>query len=312
MKLLHNKDTGWGDAVEEVLWRARKGLAYYTNTSGTTGEPKRIELDLSSALAKKRAGSPDERWLLMYEPFRWAGISVILHTLKSDCTLCLPDEFEFPELLAAFAFYKPTHISCTPSMFRNLVIRDGEKALQSAPIKQITFGGEAANQSVLDLAKSVWPEARISHVYASTELGDICSVSDGLEGVPASKFLSYLFTEDGEMWVGNTSTGDIWERRGDRYYFVGRKNEIINVGGNKVSPIVIEEFALSNGAKVAKAYSIPSPLMGSLVGLDIVGELDTKELLLAYRAKFPKYMCPISINKVDEIEITSAGKLKRR
>ena len=35
---------------------------------------------------------------------------------------------------------------------------------------------------------------------------------------------------------GFVDTGDIVELRGDRYYFVGRKGGIINVGGLKISP----------------------------------------------------------------------------
>ena len=39
---------------------------------------------------------------------------------------------------------------------------------------------------------------------------------------------------------GFVDTGDIVERRGDRYYFVGRKDGVINVGGLKVHPEEVE------------------------------------------------------------------------
>ena len=39
---------------------------------------------------------------------------------------------------------------------------------------------------------------------------------------------------------GFVDTGDMVERRGDRYYFLGRRSGIINVGGLKVYPEEVE------------------------------------------------------------------------
>jgi len=35
---------------------------------------------------------------------------------------------------------------------------------------------------------------------------------------------------------GFVDTGDIVERRGDRYYFLGRRSGVVNIGGLKVYP----------------------------------------------------------------------------
>lgn len=280
-------------------------------TSGTTGTPKSIEANLVAALERKRPGLPSERWLLTYSAQRWAGISVILHVIKSACTLCVPRSLSFDDLLASAVTLAPTCLSCTPSMFRNLVRHDEGGLLPKVPIAQMTFGGEAATQSVLDLARSVWPLARVSHVYASTELGDICSVSDGREGVPAQKFGGFTLTAEGELVVRGVKTGDFWELRCDRFYFLGRHEEIINVGGNKVSPLVVEEVAISRGALAAKAYGVTSPLMGALVALDYVGGPTEGDLACAFRECLPKYACPARLRRVERIELTEAGKTRR-
>src|SRR5207244_8664774 len=39
---------------------------------------------------------------------------------------------------------------------------------------------------------------------------------------------------------GFVDTGDMVERRGDRYYFLGRRSGVINVGGLKVYPEEVE------------------------------------------------------------------------
>jgi acyl-CoA synthetase (AMP-forming)/AMP-acid ligase II len=297
--------------IRRVIEVLNEGGKYAVSTSGTTGTPKVITVDLAKALARKRAGSKNERWLLTYGPERWAGISVVLHVVKTDCEICVPKNQEMEELIKAAITLRPTHVSFTPSLFRNLVRYDKEGALAKCAFEQVTFGGECASQSVLDLARKLWPLARVSHVYATTETGDVCAVSDGKEGVPIVKFSKYSFSPDGELIVDGLNTGDIWDLRGERYYFSGRKNDIINVGGNKISPLAVEEYAISCGATMAKAYSMPSPLMGALVALDYVGGPDTREIAILFRKNFPRFACPAQLRQVDIIELTNAGKTKR-
>ena len=300
------------EQVIEVCKAVTDGRELRMRTSGTTGIPKNIYKELGSALQKKRTGLPNEKWILTYSPLRWAGVSVILHVLKSGAILYVPQSLRFDDIIQTCEVNKPTHISLTPSMFRSLLLKDNGNKLPRIQFKQITFGGESATQSVLNLAKKTWSGARITHVYASTEVGDICAVSDGMEGIPAYKFAEYTISETGELIIGDFPTGDIWKLRGDRYYFFGRIQEVINVGGNKVSPMEIEEFAVNNGADMARAFPVASPVTGFLVGLDYVGEIDERELLNRFRARFPKYACPAKISRVAHLSISDSGKMIRR
>lgn len=311
MKVLFETDSVLQHPVYAVVDAVRTRGNFSFVTSGTTGAPKSISRDLAASLAKKIAGSPSEIWLLTYSPERWAGVSVILHVLKAQATLCVPKSLSFDDIIACGQSQRTTHISLTPSMFRSLLMHDRNSRLEVIPIEQVTFGGEAATQSVLDQTRKTWPKARVTHVYASTELGDITSVSDGLEGMPAYKLERFTFTDHGELVVDGQRTGDIWVKRGDRFYFVGRIQEIINVGGNKVSPLQVEEFAIRRGALFARAFAVRSPLLGSLVGLEYVGDLDKLELIKSFRKELPKYMCPAEITQVKEISLSSAGKNRR-
>jgi len=311
MNLVFDENSTLIESVTSVVESIRVAGFITLRTSGTTGAPKEIIRNLSEALARKKAGSPTERWLLTYSPQRWAGISVILHAVKAGATLCVPKTLGFEDVIEVGFAHQITHLSLTPSMFRNLLINDPGQRLPKIPVEQLTFGGEAATQSVLDLGRSTWPKARVAHVYASTELGDVCSVSDGLEGIPARKFEQFVFDAEGELIINGQRTGDLWQLRGERYHFIGRIQEIINVGGNKVSPITIEEFAVRRGALFARAFAIPSPLMGSLVGLEYVGAMPQQELLKLFRSELPKYMCPARITKLDRIALSDAGKTRR-
>lgn len=67
------------------------------------------------------------------------------------------------------------------------------------------------------------------------------------------------------------ATGDLIERRGERYHFIGRKMELINVGGSKVSPQHVEEVILGvPGVKDVRVFAKPSSLVGQLVACEIV------------------------------------------
>ncbi len=282
-------------------------------TSGTTGRPKPCRHVVADALSRGRPGDADARWLLAYAPFRWAGISVLLHVLRSGATLVVPESVEPVALVAAAREGDATHVSLTPSHFRRLLLSVARDDLAALPMAQITFGGEAATQPVLDEARALWPGARITHVYAASEFGDICAVSDGLAGAPCAKLeRPGMELVNGELVIDGRSTGDLWERRGERYEFVGRREEVINVGGVKVSPIDVEAAALAvPGVLDARAFGTASPLLGQVVALEYCGSVEERALRRALADVLPKPAWPAALARVERIELTAAGKTAR-
>lgn len=287
-------------------------------TSGTTGAPKIIHKHMPTLFAnKKGVGSKDDVWLLTYSPTRWAGISVILHCFKNNSTLIVPEDLSPQSLLKALEENNITHISLTPSLFRKLCLLNKD-VLANANIKQVTFGGEYTTQKVLDEARGLWNLAKITHIYASTELGDICAVSDGLEGIPIDKLKTNLINgfylaENGELFINENSTEDTWELKDNRLYFKGRLQEIVNVGGAKVSLSYVENIV--NGIEhvfQSKAYKMSNQFLGEAVGLEYVGNIDAFQLRVILKDLLPKYAIPIKISKVDFIELTDAGKVSRK
>jgi acyl-CoA synthetase (AMP-forming)/AMP-acid ligase II len=303
-------DIGRVAASEETCLESR--ITLYT--SGTTGVPKPVCHRLLDVIAGKRVGESAGRWLLTFAPFRWAGISVLLHAIKADAEIVVPCSLNPKDIVQAGIQERATHASMTPSLFRKLQLAVSNDDLKSLPFVQVTFGGEAASQSVLSAASKMWPGARISHVYAATEFGDICSISDRLAGVPEAKFQSerFRFEADGELVIDGRHTGDFWALRAGRYHFVGRLEELINVGGAKVSPLEVENAALSiPGIDEARAYGAASPLLGQVVVLDYCGATLEAELQAKLRTLLPKVARPVSIHRVDDIKLTSAGKTDR-
>lgn len=110
-------------------------------------------------------------------------------------------------------------------------------------------------------------------------------------------------------------TGDIVEQRGERWHFVGRNDEIISVGANKVSLTEIENCAREVvGVLEAEAFGVPNPILGSLVKLRVVLEnpLVLADLRKFLKSRLPRVSIPADIEIVERLTVSSALKRVRQ
>jgi acyl-CoA synthetase (AMP-forming)/AMP-acid ligase II len=279
-------------------------------TSGSTGHPKQISRRISPD--KNGRESRRRNWVLCYPLDRWSGISTILEVLTSNSSIFIPRDYSLKSINEAIAETENASISLTPALFKSIALSHHEK-IEFRNVLQVTFGGEYANQNILDQAAKRYPMARITHIYASSELGDFLIDSSGKEGYswPKARSQGATLSEQGELIVGEFHTGDLWELIDERIYFIGRATEIINVGGNKVSPAHLTKVALNiEGVEDAQFYGIPNPLLGAVVGLKYVGQVSPRELKATLRDLLPKFALPMRIEQVAEIELEK--NMKRR
>ena len=94
---------------------------------------------------------------------------------------------------------------------------------------------------------------------------------------------------------------------------------MINVGGAKVTPDEVERCLLSiPGVMDARAYAVPSPITGSLVGASICiapGYLEKEmrpTINKTLRSALDPYKVPRLIEFVDAMEISETGKKSRQ
>lgn len=211
-------------------------------------------------------------------------------------------------------------------------------------LRQITLGGEIADDRILASLKCKYPGANVTHIYASTEAGVGFSVKDGKAGFPAEYLTNApsgveLKVLDGRLWVRNEHVGDRylgdekmisshgWVDTGDnvdisdgRIHFLGRDSGVINVGGNKVHPEVVEKALLSHPmVSLAKVYAKKNPIMGFLVVADIAVLDDDKggkdisgDIKRFLSDKLEPYMIPAIVRVVADFDVNSAGKLLRK
>ncbi len=310
-------------------------------TSGTTGAPKIAAHSLEALLSRAKAGaskaSPGAKWLLTYQPTGFAGLQVQLTAAITGGVIVTPAARTPGGFLEAARSLGVTQISATPTFWRAflMTMRPGELDL-----RQITLGGEAADQATLDRVRKALPAARITHIYASTEAGVVFSVHDGLEGFPAAWLESAhqgaeLRVHDGFLHIrtpnamrnyvsdtpqpiqndGWLATADRVELRGDRAYIIGRDDSTINVGGSKVYPLAVEQFLLQQqGVLEARVFGQANPITGFLVAAEVViaPELDPaatrSAILAACREGLAAYQVPRVFKIVESIAVRASGK----
>ncbi len=183
-------------------------------------------------------------------------------------------------------------------------------------------------ESTLKRFHELFPEIRLLQTYGLSEVGILRSKSkssdslwvkvggegfetrivDGmLEIKAASAMLGYLneespFTEDG--WF---KTGDAVEVDGEYIRILGRKSEIINVGGEKVYPAEVEStLQLMDGVEDVAVTSEPNPITGQMVVARV--KLTTDESAAEFRKRMkdfcrerlPRFKIPQKVELVEE------------
>jgi acyl-coenzyme A synthetase/AMP-(fatty) acid ligase len=311
-------------------------------TSGTSGPPKLVRHTLRTLMGAI-GDAPPQQWATFYDIRRYGGLQIFLRALGGRGSLILGAEGEsLSSLLARYGDAKITHISGTPTHWRKVLISGEGHRIEP---EYVRLSGEIADDGVLAALRALYPRARIEHAYASTEAGVVFVVDDGKAGFAAS-FVERngavrMKIVDGTLHVrsarsalgflgegapaltdneGFVDTGDMVERRGDRYYFVGRRGGIINVGGSKVHPEEVETALNAHAiVRASRVFARTSPITGALVYADIVlrdgCSPDTEsegDILAACRASLPAYMVPAGLRFVTDLPMTEGGKLARR
>jgi acyl-coenzyme A synthetase/AMP-(fatty) acid ligase len=315
-------------------------------TSGTTGVPKLVAHSFATLtapmLGSGKIGGADAVWSTFYDMRRYAGLQTFLRAMLGAGSMVLSSAREsVGDFLVRVGASGVTHINGTPSHWRRALM--SAAAVKMAP-SYVRLSGEIADQAVLDHLRAAFPKAGITHCFASTEAGIIFDVTDVLAGFPpefiARRGKVEVRLVDGSLriksnsnalgYLGDVSpmceadgfvdTGDMVELRDGRYFFVGRRGGVINIGGQKVHPEEIEAVINRHpGVRMSLVTARKSPITGAIVVADVIAasepadvEALKREILDECRAALARYKVPASIRLVPAIEVAPSGKLARR
>jgi acyl-coenzyme A synthetase/AMP-(fatty) acid ligase len=297
-------------------------------TSGTTGIPKKVTHNFKSItrFVKISERNKNSIWGFAYNPTHMAGIQVFFQGLLNGNPIVRLFGLTPNEIHREIKENSITHISATPTFYKLLL--PCEESFQS--ITRITSGGEKFNEKTIVQLKGIFPNAKITNVYASTEAGtlfasdnDIFSIKPGYEHliqVANDELLihkSLMGSSDMniEEWY---NTGDLIETITEKplkFRFISRKSDMINVGGYKVNPLEVEETILTlPEIKNVRVYSKSNSVLGNIICCEVVCENDQiseSSIRTFLQSKIQEFKIPRIIRFVDELSTTRTGKIKR-
>jgi acyl-coenzyme A synthetase/AMP-(fatty) acid ligase len=335
----------------ELPLRRSRDTEWVLLTSGTTGVPKLVVhslASLTSALASSAHTAPEPlTWSTFYDIRRYGGLQVFLRGVHAG-SLVLSDPTEaVSDFLSRAAKAGVTHISGTPSHWRRVLMSGAAAAITP---RYVRLSGEIADQSILDGLRAAYPNATVAHAFASTEAGVAFEVQDGQAGFP-SAFVGVsgpveLAVRDETLHIrspgaaqrylgtgaeplraedGFVDTGDRVEERAGRYYFMGRRGGVINVGGLKVHPEEVEAVINAHPwVRMSLVRARRNPITGAVVTAEVVVndpsglrgtppnvEILTRELTERCRRSLEPHKVPAMIRIVPTLEVSPSGKLVR-
>lgn len=278
--------------------------------------------------------------------------TMILAGGRSDLLL----RYRTREAVAACRRRPVTFVTAVPSVLRMMMTAEGAEAIYG-PARDVLFGGSPMPAPWSAELNARWPGLRLWHGYGLTEFTSCCtllpaeliltrgdSIGHSAEGVElrlvGDDGRDVPDGEVGEIWVaGDTRMREYWKRpditaeklsgkwlrtgdlarRGEHglLYHVGRRDDVINRGGEKVLPSFIEAM-LAEVPSIAQAvvFAVPNPILQNSImaaaeprpnaAVDVAAALDF------LRARLPGYAVPEDLIVSADLPRTASGKIDRR
>lgn len=294
-------------ARHELLLRLKRsghpGLVLFS--SGSTGKNKAALHDFAPLLEKFKTPRRSSRTITFLLFDHIGGVNTLLYTLSNaGCVVTVQDRS--PEsVCSAIQTYRVELLPTSPTFLNLLLLSRAYERYDLSSLQMITYGTEVMPESTLRRLHELFPHVDLLQTYGLSEVGILRSKSktsdslwvkvggegfqtrvvDGMLEIKAeSAMLGYLnhpspFTDDG--WF---RTGDAVEVDGEFIRILGRKSELINVGGEKVYPAEVESVLLQmEGVEDAVVTGAPNPITGQMVEARV--RLSTSEDLPQFRQR---------------------------
>lgn len=306
--------------------RQHPGLVLFS--SGSTGQSKAIVHDMSDWLEKYRTRRHKQRMITFLLFDHGGGVNTMLHVLSNGGTIITVQNRDPDSVLDAVEKYKAEVLPTSPTFINLILLSEAFKRHDLSSLKTVTYGTEPMAESTLKRFHELFPHINLLQTYGLTETGVLRSKSkssdslwvkiggegfetrvvDGILQIKArSNMLGYLnssspYTED-DWFI----TGDEVEQDGEYFRILGRRSELINVGGQKVYPAEVESVIqeVDNVAEVT-VYGEKNPITGSIVCARLRLKYPEDPKLAALRvkkycrSKLQNYQVPVKVHVINK------------
>ena len=321
-------------------------------TTGTTGAPKGVCLTHANIAASASningfiGNNSDDIEVLGLPLSHSFGLGRLRCTLLAGGSLILLGNFaNLKRFFEVIERHHVTGFGMVPAVWQYIKRFSGTRISKYADqLRYIEIGSAEMDITDKHILMELFPKTRICMHYGLTEASraffmEFHENANNLAtiGRPSSSQVdAMIYGSDNEICIkGNMvmktyldeadnldAFVDGYFRTGDSgycdenglYYLLGRVKEFINIGGNKVSPVTIEDAIKDAGALDCAVIPIsdPSGILGEVPMAFVVTKEVAIETIRSIAATLLEpYQMPVKWQKIDRIPRTSSGKIQR-
>ncbi|MDI3299677.1 MAG: AMP-binding protein [Bacillota bacterium] len=297
---------------------------------------------------------PGERWLAVLPLFHVGGLALLTRSVLLGTTVLLRRRFEPGEVNRLIDAGRVQALSLVATMLERLLEARGERPFPPT-LRFALVGGGPVPRPLLERAEAL--ACPVLATYGMTEtasqvvtvppvpgaahpgsagrplpFAEVAVVDEELRPVPAGTLGEIALrgpTVAAGYWRDPGATRRVfvrgWLRTGDLGYLdedgclfvVGRSDDLIISGGEKIAPAEVEEALLAHPAvRDAGVWGVPDPLWGERPRAAVVlrpgAGLDAGALRSWLRERIAHFKVPDRIDFVTRLPRTASGKLQRR
>ena len=309
-------------------------------SSGSTGKSKAIVQDLKKLMSKFQVPRKAMRMLIFLQLDHIGGINSLLYTIANQGTLIISEGRSPEQVCQAIERFRVELLPTSPTFLNLVILSHAYEKNDLSSLKLITYGTEPMQESTLQKLSEAIPECQLQQTYGLSEVGILRSKSRSSDSlwmkVGGDEFKTKV--KDGTLWIksdsamlgyinapspfdaeGYLDTGDLVEQDGEWIRIMGRRSEIINVGGSKVFPAEVESYLLNiDNVEDVVVYSEDHPITGKIVAAKF--KLSKPEPLKEFKKRvlkfckdrMPSYKIPGKIVITEETTYNERFKRMRR
>ena len=293
------------------------------HTSGTTGEPKPVELTYGNFAASATASAsnlgvnPDDRWLCALPLFHVGGLSILTRSAIYGTCAVVHERFDPDAVRESLESGEATLVSLVATQLRRL---RAAGLTRSPALRAALLGGGPVPTELVEWARAIG--LPVLPTYGMTETCSQIATPRLLPGVEARTGADGELLVRGPMVAPGALAADGWLHTGDvgrvdpdgTVHVDGRLKDVIVTGGENVAAAEVEDALLSHPAvEDAAVVGRPDPEWGEAVTAYVVlrTAASDADLTAHCRKLLAGYKVPRAMIRVEKLPRTGSGKVRK-